>query len=116
MMTTLMYVGVRVPQLAGSNKASAPLSPAQYFKFVGRFLGKAIYDVQLVDLPFCTALYRHLLGQPVGIPELEEMDEVSPPPPYLLPPLHLVGLLTSTYPALQPQTDICKVARLDHEQ
>lgn len=67
---------------------------------MGRFLGKAIYDVQLVDLPFCTALYRHLLGQPVGIPELEEMDEVSPPPPYLLPPLHLVGLLTSTYPAL----------------
>lgn len=59
----------------------SPLSEVQeqcdeYFRFVGRFLGKALYDVQLVDLPFASVIYKHLLGEPVGFDDLRELDPV----------------------------------------
>ena len=47
-----------------------------HFQFVGRLLAKAVHDVQLVDLPWCKLLYKHILGQKVGLLELEELDPV----------------------------------------
>ena len=47
-----------------------------YFRFIGRLLAKAVHDVQLVDLPWAHLLYKHILGQKVGLDELAEMDEV----------------------------------------
>lgn len=39
------------------------ISSVQFFKFLGRLLGKAVYDRQLVDFPLSSLLLKHLLGE-----------------------------------------------------
>lgn len=39
------------------------ITSADYFRFLGRFLGKALLDRQLVDFPLSPLLLRHLLGE-----------------------------------------------------
>ncbi|KAG8786740.1 hypothetical protein FRC15_010808 [Serendipita sp. 397] len=46
----------------------------RYFKFVGRILGKAIYDQKLLDGHFARSVYRQLLGKPVDYRDLEWSD------------------------------------------
>lgn len=36
-----------------------------FFKFVGRILGKALYDGQLIDAFFTRSFYKHMLGNPL---------------------------------------------------
>jgi len=43
-------------------------------KFVGKIIAKGVYDRQLVDLPLCTVLYKHLLGKEVHLEDLAELD------------------------------------------
>jgi E3 ubiquitin-protein ligase HUWE1 len=45
-----------------------------WFKFVGRVLGKAVADGHLLDIHFTRSLYKHLLGMPVSIGDLEAID------------------------------------------
>lgn len=46
----------------------------QYFKFLGKFIAKAIFDRQTLDLPFCDIVYKHLLHLPIGMDDLRQMD------------------------------------------
>ncbi|CAK9113506.1 E3 ubiquitin-protein ligase ptr1 (HECT-type E3 ubiquitin transferase ptr1) (Poly(A)+ RNA transport protein 1) [Durusdinium trenchii] len=46
----------------------------QLFHFVGRFLGKAIYDRQLVDVQLSKTLFKQLFGKPVDVEDLRETD------------------------------------------
>ena len=57
------------------NKASA-INPEHlsFFKFVGRIIGKAIYDGRLLDAYFARSLYRQLLGKPVDYRDVEWVD------------------------------------------
>mmetsp|Transcript_5968 Transcript_5968/g.9670 ORF Transcript_5968/g.9670 Transcript_5968/m.9670 type:complete len:801 (-) Transcript_5968:415-2817(-) len=43
-------------------------------RFAGKVVAKAIYDRQMVDLPLATVLYKHLLGRPVALEDLAELD------------------------------------------
>jgi E3 ubiquitin-protein ligase HUWE1 len=45
-----------------------------FFKFVGRVIGKAIYDGRLLDAYFSRSLYRQLLGKPVDYKDVEWVD------------------------------------------
>ena len=45
-----------------------------FFKFVGRVIGKAIYDGRLLDAYFSRSLYRQLLGKPVDYRDVEWVD------------------------------------------
>ena len=36
-----------------------------FFKFVGRIIGKALYDGQLIDAFFTRSFYKHMLGDPL---------------------------------------------------
>ena len=45
-----------------------------YFKFVGRIVGKALYDGQLMDAHFTRSLYKHMLGMPVSFHDVEAVD------------------------------------------
>lgn len=36
-----------------------------FFKFVGRIIGKALYDGQLVEAFFTRSFYKHMLGDPL---------------------------------------------------
>lgn len=45
-----------------------------FFSFVGRILGKAIIDSRLLDCHFTRSFYKHLLGLPVDMRDLEAVD------------------------------------------
>ena len=45
-----------------------------YFKFVGRIIGKAIYDSRLLDSYFTRSFYKHMLGISVDYKDMEAID------------------------------------------
>jgi len=51
-----------------------PPRTLQLFTFIGRFVAKAMLDNRLVDLPFSTPFYRHLLGLELGMDDLRELN------------------------------------------
>ncbi|KZS98333.1 hypothetical protein SISNIDRAFT_546300 [Sistotremastrum niveocremeum HHB9708] len=57
------------------NRASA-INPEHlsFFKFIGRIIGKAIYDGRLLDAHFARSLYRQILGKPVDYRDVEWVD------------------------------------------
>ena len=44
------------------------------FRFLGKVIGKAIFDRNVVDLPLSDLLYKHILGLPVSFADLTKMD------------------------------------------
>lgn len=46
-----------------------------YFRFLGRIMGKALFDRQLVAGHMVRHLYKHILGWPVTFEDLELVDE-----------------------------------------
>lgn len=45
-----------------------------YFRFVGRIIGKAVCDGHLLDAHFTRSFYKHMLGVPVTYHDVEGMD------------------------------------------
>ncbi|WOL02486.1 E3 ubiquitin-protein ligase [Canna indica] len=45
-----------------------------YFKFVGRVVGKALFDGQLLDVHFTRSFYKHILGVKVTYHDIEAVD------------------------------------------
>ncbi|KAI4339776.1 hypothetical protein MLD38_024681 [Melastoma candidum] len=45
-----------------------------YFKFVGRVVGKALFDGQLLDVHFTRSFYKHILGAKVTYNDIEAID------------------------------------------
>ncbi|KAJ1725144.1 E3 ubiquitin-protein ligase tom1 [Coemansia erecta] len=46
----------------------------QYFKFVGRIIGKAIVDQRVLDAYFTRSFYKHILGRSVDYRDMEAID------------------------------------------
>jgi E3 ubiquitin-protein ligase HUWE1 len=65
-----------------------------YFKFVGRVIGKAICDQQLMDAHFTRSFYKHLLGMAVDYNDIEaiEPDYFKSLKQILDMPLDMLGL------------------------
>merc|ERR1719473_706768 len=47
----------------------------RYFHFAGRFLGKALMDNQVPQTHLVQPLYKHLMGWPLTLQDLEHIDE-----------------------------------------
>ena len=45
-----------------------------FFKFIGRIIGKALYENRVLDCHFSRAVYKKILGQPVSIKDMETVD------------------------------------------
>ena len=45
-----------------------------WFRFIGKVLGKAIFDRQVVDMRFSEIIYLHVLQMPVALEDLERQD------------------------------------------
>lgn len=45
-----------------------------FFKFIGRIIGKALYENRVLDCHFSRAVYKRILGKPVGIKDMESLD------------------------------------------
>ncbi|KAF0392672.1 E3 ubiquitin-protein ligase HUWE1 [Gigaspora margarita] len=54
--------------------SSANPEHLSFFKFVGRVIGKAIYDGRLLDAYFTRSFYKHILGKPVDYRDVEAID------------------------------------------
>ena len=46
----------------------------EYFRFVGRIIGKAVYDGRLLDAYFNRAFFKQILGRSVDMRDLESID------------------------------------------
>lgn len=46
-----------------------------YYRFLGRVMGKAMFDRQLVNGHMVKHLYKHILGWPIQFKDLESVDE-----------------------------------------
>ena len=57
------------------NKASG-INPEHllFFRFVGRIIGKALYDGRLLDCHFSRPVYRKILGKKVALKDMETLD------------------------------------------
>ncbi|KAI7088657.1 putative E3 ubiquitin-protein ligase [Hortaea werneckii] len=45
-----------------------------FFKFIGRIIGKALYEGRLLDCHFSRAVYRRILGRTVSLKDMESLD------------------------------------------
>ncbi|MCJ1384030.1 hypothetical protein MMC17_007145 [Xylographa soralifera] len=45
-----------------------------FFKFIGRVIGKALYESRPLDCHFSRAVYKRILGKPVSIKDMETLD------------------------------------------
>lgn len=45
-----------------------------FFKFIGRVIGKALYESRVLDCHFSRAVYKRMLGKPVSIKDMETLD------------------------------------------
>jgi len=45
-----------------------------FFKFIGRIIGKALYEGRLLEAYFSRALYKRILGKPVSVKDMESFD------------------------------------------
>eukprot|EP00940_MAST-03C_sp_MAST-3C-sp2_P001633 g1633.t1 len=48
----------------------------EYFRFVGRLLGKALFDQQLIAAHLTLPMYKHILGWPIVMRDLEFVSQV----------------------------------------
>jgi len=49
-------------------------SHLDFFRFVGRVVGKALLDGQAIDAHFTRSFYKHMLGQPLTYADVEAVD------------------------------------------
>jgi len=45
-----------------------------YFRFIGKFIAKALFDKQLLECYFTRSFYKHILGQPINYHDIEDVD------------------------------------------
>ena len=45
-----------------------------FFKFIGRIIGKALYEGRVLDCHFSRAVYKRILGRNVSIKDMETLD------------------------------------------
>ncbi|EGC31458.1 hypothetical protein DICPUDRAFT_39910 [Dictyostelium purpureum] len=45
-----------------------------YFKFIGRIIGKALYDGMMLDAFFTRSFYKHMLGLTINVNDMEAID------------------------------------------
>lgn len=53
------------PNSIVQNDETRGTSHLDFFKFVGRIVGKALYDGQFIDAYFTRSFYKHMLMQPL---------------------------------------------------
>ncbi|PTB39912.1 hypothetical protein M441DRAFT_27812 [Trichoderma asperellum CBS 433.97] len=46
----------------------------RFFKFIGRIIGKALYEGRLLDCFFSRAVYKRILGKSVSVKDMESFD------------------------------------------
>jgi HECT-domain (ubiquitin-transferase) len=64
-----------VSPVSGSAAISSPDDHLIYFRFLGRIMGRALFDRQLIKGHMVRHIYKHILGWPVTFEDLGSQDE-----------------------------------------
>ncbi|KAK7869881.1 hypothetical protein R5R35_006684 [Gryllus longicercus] len=70
-------VGLFPVPLGRNTKSNQVAKVKSKFRFLGKFMAKAVMDSRMLDLPFSVAFYRWLLGQEATL-ELSDLGHVRP--------------------------------------
>jgi len=62
-------------QINPASHISCPDDYLKFFRFLGRVMGRALFDRQLIKGHMVRHLYKHLLGWPITFDDLEAQDE-----------------------------------------
>jgi len=62
-------------QINPASHISCPDDYLRFFRFLGRVMGRALFDRQLIKGHMVRHLYKHLLGWPITFDDLEAQDE-----------------------------------------
>eukprot|EP00891_Asterochloris_glomerata_P006130 jgi/Astpho2/6130/e_gw1.00084.51.1_t len=62
------------PNSVVQNDEARGTNHLDFFKFVGRIIGKALYDGQLIDAYFTRSFYKHMLGMDLTYEDIEAVD------------------------------------------
>ena len=68
-----MFKNYEESRLLWFNPATFEEDMAMYH-LIGLLCGLAIYNITIIDLPFPLALYKKLLGKPVNLDDMRELD------------------------------------------
>ena len=55
-------------------KSNVERDHLKYFKFIGRMIGKALFDGCLLECYFVKSLYKIIIGEPLAFSDLEDFD------------------------------------------
>lgn len=69
-------------QYASTNNYALQINPAssinpdhlQYFKFIGRFIGMALFHGKFIDSGFTLPFYKHMLNKKLLLQDVEQVD------------------------------------------
>ena len=70
-----VYLTYCVLSLLFLSGISCPDDHLMYFRFLGRIMGRALFDRQLIKGHMVRHMYKHLLGWPITFEDLEHRDE-----------------------------------------
>lgn len=62
-------------QINPASEISCPDDHLYYFRFLGRIMGKAMFDRQIVGGHMVKYLYKHMLSWPIMFSDLKDLDE-----------------------------------------
>jgi E3 ubiquitin-protein ligase NEDD4 len=62
-------------QINPASEISCPDDHLYYFRFIGRVMGKAMFDRQIVKGHMVKYLYKHILSWPIMFSDLKDLDE-----------------------------------------
>ncbi|CAF3579298.1 unnamed protein product [Rotaria socialis] len=68
--------GLYPAPIGRNTKANAVTKIRQKFKFIGKFMGKALMDSRMIDMPFSVVFYKWILGQEETL-NLEDLIHVD---------------------------------------
>ncbi|ELP88000.1 ubiquitin protein ligase, putative [Entamoeba invadens IP1] len=58
-----------------ANPASELYSDIELYKFIGRVVGKTVYDGEFLDVNFTKSIYKQLLQQEITLSDMESVDQ-----------------------------------------
>jgi len=71
-----LFIPVASDRTTFHPNSSSEVNPEHlsFFKFIGRIIGKALYEGRVLDCHFSRAVYKKILGKPVSLKDMETLD------------------------------------------
>ncbi|CAK7268300.1 E3 ubiquitin-protein ligase tom1 [Sporothrix epigloea] len=83
-----------------------------FFKFIGRVIGKALYEGRLLECYFSRAVYKRILGKPVSVKDMESFDPEYYKSLVWMLENDITDVITETFSVVDDEFGVTKVVDL----